>query len=158
MSGLKHNTTYEGSYPVIDLLLDGVIALEIGFGRSELDIALATANQRLLSGDSKKALEIYAFLVFLQPLEVEYQCGLANCAIQLREYEIALYASSSIVGLAPLDCRGFYFSAAACLGLGLLDEAREDIAYALALAKNESDKSFYEASHRLDHYLNSGIE
>lgn len=143
--------------PLTDLRMQGALAQELGLGEKELGLALAVANVKLKSGNPEKALSMYAMLVLCKPTDVEYQCGLANCALQMHEYELALQAASAIVGLSPADCRGYYFSGAACLGLGHLDEAREDIADALSFAENSAHPDIHDASRKLDVYLNTTL-
>ncbi|MEL6840622.1 MAG: pathogenicity island protein [Pseudomonadota bacterium] len=140
-----------------DLVLNGALAKELKLGDGELDVALAMANAQLKSGNLQKAMGTYAMLVLCRPLSVEYQCGLANCALQMQEYEIALQAASAVIGLAPRDCRGYYFSGAACLGLGHLNEAREDIADALRFAEDTQHHAFQEASQKLSDHLNTSL-
>ncbi len=140
-----------------DLLLTGAMAQELGLGEKELGLALAVANMKLKSGKAEEALSMYAILVLCKPMDVEYQCGLANCALLMNEYEMTLQAASAIVRLAPSDCRGYYFSGVACLGLGHLDEAREDIADALTFAQSGTHPDIHDASRKFDVYLNTTL-
>lgn len=157
MNIMEKNEPKSTEQQLDELLLNGALANELGLGERELGLALAVANMKLKSGNAEKALALYAMLVLCRPLDVEYQCGLANCALQMQEYEIALQAASAIVGLAPSDCRGYYFSGAACLGLGQFSEAREDIADALMFAENSLHKDIYDAAHKLGVHLNTSL-
>ncbi|WP_341367299.1 hypothetical protein [Yoonia sp. BS5-3] len=143
--------------PASALLLDGAFAKELGLGTRELDTALAAANAKLQAGNHDKALSMYAMLVLCRPQNVNYQCALANCALKMQEYEMALQAASAAVALDPRDCRGYYLSGAACFGLGHLDEAREDIADALSFAEGSPHRDVLEASRRLDMQLNASL-
>lgn len=139
------------------LLINGALAKELGIGDPERNLALAMANAKLTAGKAEKALPDYAMLVLCRPFDVDLQCGLANCALQLREYDVALQAASSIIALAPHDCRGYYFSSAACLGLGHITEAKEDIADALRLADSTPHRDYYDACHKLNAFLTTNV-
>ncbi len=154
---MENTAPHNGEPPLADLILEGALGKELGLGDRELGLALAVANMKLKSGNAEKALSMYAILVLCKPLDVEYQCGLANCAVQMQEYEMALQAASAIIGLAPRDCRGYYFSGAACLGLGKISEAREDVSDAMKFAENTADRAFLEASQKLNALLNASF-
>jgi len=140
-----------------NLLMNGALAKELGIGEPERNLALAMANTKLTAGKAEKAFPDYAMLVLCRPWDVDLQCGLANCALQLKEYDVALQAASSIIALDPTDCRGYYFSAAACLGLGYNDEAKEDISDALRFAESSPHRAFYDASQKLNAYLTTSL-
>ncbi len=140
---------------VTDFLVNGGIAKALDFGDAELSLVLAMANANLAAGKLDIALSNYAMLVVFRPLDVELQCGLANCAVQLQEFDMALEAATSIIALAPNDCRGYYFSALACFALGHKSEAKEDIVDALRLAEISPHREFYDACTKLHAYLSS---
>ncbi|MEL7389107.1 MAG: hypothetical protein AAFN76_04935 [Pseudomonadota bacterium] len=146
-------TMTESQQDLARILMNGSLAKELGIGDPELNLALAMANAQLTAGNAKKAFPDYAMLVLCRPLDADLQCGLANCALLLQEYEVALQSASTIIALSPTDCRGYYFSAAACLGLGCTDEAKEDISDALRLAESSPHRNFYDACHDLNTYL-----
>ncbi len=160
LRGLKMNMMTTENAISIDtdltqLLHDGAIAKELNLGPAELQLALGVANLKLNTGQPERALQMYTVLVLCDPLNIEFQCGLANCAIQMQEHELALQAASSMIANAPRDCRGYYFSAVACLGMRQLEEAREDIVDAMDLARQNNDPDIFEAASRLNEQLNT---
>ncbi|MEM8797290.1 MAG: pathogenicity island protein [Pseudomonadota bacterium] len=134
-------------------LAGGGMGKRLGLGKNELETALAVANTRLNSGDPFKAFELYSMIVLCSPMEIEHQAGLANCALQIQEYTLALNAASAMVALAPKDERGYYFSAAACLGLEAYDEAFEDVVDAMSFAREAGNSEIYVAAERLHQQL-----
>ena len=154
---MMDNTGSNETAQPLDEILNGALAQKLGLGTQELGVALATANAKLQSGQGEKALALYAMLVLCRPREVDYQCGLANCALQVQEYEVARQAAAAFIGLSPRDWRGYFFSGAACLGLGHLTEAREDIADALKFAEDAVYPEFYEASKKLSAHLDTSL-
>lgn len=143
--------------PLTELLQDGVIAKELNLGPAELDLALGVANLKLNSGHPEQALKMYTMLVLCDPSNVEYQCGMANCAVQIQEHELALQAASAMIATAPRDCRGYYFSTVACMGMGQFEEAREDVADALEWAGQNKNAEVFAAASRLHDQLNAKL-
>lgn len=117
----------------------------IGIAAEDLALGLDVAKRHMQRGAPAEALKIYAALVLCDPARLEFQIGLANCALDLGEHEMALQAASAIVATAPADPRGYYLSGRACFGLGAVDEALEDLADAERFARSIGDAALTEA-------------
>ncbi len=139
------------------LLQGGVLAKELNLGPAEMRLALGVAKLKLNTGQPERALQMYTMLVLCDPLNIEHQCGLANCAVQMQEHELALQAASSMIANAPRDCRGYYFSTVACMGMGHFEEAREDVVDALDFALQSDNSEIFEAASRLNEQLNAKL-
>ncbi|MEM8552911.1 MAG: hypothetical protein AAGF45_11075 [Pseudomonadota bacterium] len=99
-------------------------------------IAIAKMAERALGdGDTALAFRAYALLVLLDPQNVPYQIGLAESALAARTPSAALQAASAVVASTPDNPQGYYWSARACLELGLIAEAKEDLEDAASFAK-----------------------
>lgn len=111
--------------------LDGSLRDELGLSHEVLQLALALAKSHMERGAFPQAFRIYTSLVLCEPKTVDFQVGLANCALQLQLHELALQTASVIIALAPRDPRGYLISGRACLMLGLFEEARQDLTEAV---------------------------
>ncbi len=157
MNAVDKKESFQVDQQLNDALLSGALSKELGLGERELGLALGVANLKLRSGNPSKALQMYAMLVLCKPTNVDFQCALANCALQLQEYEVALQAASAVVAMAPADCRGYYFSGAACLGLGQFGDAKEDIVDAITFAENSPHQDIHAACLKLNTQLKSKL-
>ncbi len=144
--------SHERSGAEADLLrgfLNGSVAASIGLTRDDLQVGLDVAKSHLRRGALADALKVYAAMVLCWPNEVDLQIGLANCALQLEEFHLALQAASVAVALAPRHPRGYYLSGRACLGLGLAAEAVEDLEDAVSFGREARDALVVEEARRL---------
>jgi Flp pilus assembly protein TadD len=112
-------------------LLSGRLRDELGLSSDVLRIGLTVARNHLLRGAQAEAMRIYVGLVLCEPMNVDFQVGLANCANLMGEQNVALQAASAVIMLAPADPRGYLLSGRSCIMMGLVDEAREDLNDAL---------------------------
>jgi Flp pilus assembly protein TadD len=122
------------------LIAQGAIRKALGLEPSDLRLGLDVARNQLQRGDAREAFRMYAALVVCDPSDSELQVGLANCALYMGENALALQAASAIVTLAPSDPRGYFFSGRACLALGYVMEAKEDLTQALEFATRAKNK------------------
>ncbi len=120
-------------------LLAGAIGKDLGLTSEDLQLGLALARQRLMRGAKPEALRLYVALVLCEPMNAEFQSGLANCALELGDYHLALQAASVVIALEPSNCRGYFFSGRACLALGYRDEAKEDLSDAVEFGRAAKD-------------------
>ncbi|MEI2384511.1 pathogenicity island protein [Breoghania sp. JC706] len=130
-------------------LWNGALRDELGLKSGDLQIALGVANMKNRSGNTLTALRIYMALVLCDPSNFECLQGLANCALQNGLYEAALEAGSAMVVLKPRNPLGYYFSGTACLAMGHLAEAREDIVEALNFAGTDEHRTLRGECERL---------
>ncbi|MGQ3211767.1 tetratricopeptide repeat protein [Shinella sp.] len=115
-------------------LLSGGLRDELGLTSDVLNVGLAIAANHLARGANSEAMRIYVGLVMCEPMNVDFQVGLANCANVMGEQSVALQAASVVIMLAPTDPRGYLLSGRSCIMMGNLDEAREDLHDALKYA------------------------
>ena len=115
-------------------LLSGGLRDEIGLTSDVLNVGLTIAGNHLLRGANGEAMRIYVGLVMCEPMNVDFQVGLANCANLMGEQSVALQAASVAIMLAPSDPRGYLLSGRSCIMMGNLLEAREDLNDALRYA------------------------
>jgi Flp pilus assembly protein TadD len=130
-------------------LVEGSMRKELGLQPGDLRIGLNVAKNLLDRGSAAEALRIYIALVLCAPTEIDYQVGLANCALQLGEHHLALQSASAIVALAPRDPRGYFLSGRACLGMGALKEAEEDLRDAVEHGRNARDATIVNLANTL---------
>lgn len=133
----------------LEQLLDGGLRQELGLEPEDLTAALAVANAKMKSGDAASALKIYQALVLCDPLHYPFLQGLANAALKTEYYEAALEMGAAMITLQPDNGVGYYFSAGACLALGHMSEAREDVTDALAFAEKAGDEHLMVECRRL---------
>jgi tetratricopeptide (TPR) repeat protein len=115
--------------PIIETL-----RAELSLEWIDLLLGLDLAHTQLQRGAIQEAFRTYAALVICEPMHGESQIGLSNCACRVGEYELALQASAAIA-IMPEDPRGYCLSGKACLALGQIDDARDDLSRALELAR-----------------------
>ncbi len=130
-------------------ILSGMIGEALGLQPNDLRLGLDVAKNQLERGRPAEALKSYAMLVLCEPTNVDFQVGLANCALRLEEFHLALQAASAVVAMRPRDPRGYLLSGRACIGLSAPAEAREDLTDALAFAKAAGDATLAAEAERL---------
>jgi Flp pilus assembly protein TadD len=130
-------------------LMEKEIGRTLGLGPDDLRAGLDIARNLLDRGAPAKAMRIYAALVIVEPKVADYQIGLANCAIELSEYYVAVQAAAAAILLEPENPRAYFLSGRACLALGEYKEAREDLSDALALASRAGDSLVVREAERL---------
>jgi Flp pilus assembly protein TadD len=123
----------------ISEFIAGSLRKELGLQTIDLMAGLEVAKNHLKRGDIPQAMRIYATLVLCEPANVDFQVGLANCALLAEENHLALQAASAVVALAPSDPRGYFLSGRACLGLGSFAEATEDLTDAVEFGRKALD-------------------
>ena len=117
-----------------EALHGGEIARELGLDAADLRLGLTVAKNLLSRGAHAEAMRVYVALVLCEPLNVDFQVGLANCASVVGEPYMALQAASAVIALAPSDPRGYLLSGRSCMAIGNFAEAREDLTDALRFA------------------------
>lgn len=125
-------------------IVEGSIRKELGLEPGDLRLGLDVARNMLHRGAIGEALRLYAALVLCEPAGVDFQVGLANCALQAGESDLALHAASAVIALAPRDPRGYLLSAKACLALGRVTEAEEDLKDAVAFGRDARNAAIVE--------------
>ena len=93
------NTTPTAANGFSDAFLKGRIRKELGLELSDLKPALDIARNHLKRGAPGEAMRTYIALVLCEPTNVDFQVGLANCALQIGENHLALHAASAVVAL-----------------------------------------------------------
>jgi tetratricopeptide (TPR) repeat protein len=142
----------QGSGDLNGALLDfvnGAIRKELGLEAIDLQAGLAVAKNYLKRGAHLEAMRTYVALVLCEPANVDCQVGLANCALLMEEHHLALQAASAIVAMAPSDARGYLLSGRACLGLGHLAEAAEDLRDAVEFGRSSRDSAIVNEANQL---------
>lgn len=130
---------WSGEAEIGRMLVDGAFRKELGLEPGDLRIGLNVAKNLLDRGATAEAMRIYVALVLCNPTEVDFQVGLANCALRMEEAHLALQAASAVVAMNPRDPRGYFLSGSACLMLGQYSEAGEDFQDAVRFAKDARD-------------------
>ena len=110
------------------------LSKKLGLEGDSLNVALNLASTYILNGLPQRAFEIYSGLALLDPLNVDVQIGLASCATELGEHDLAIQTAAAVIMTAPGDPRGYLLSGKNCLMIGRYNEAREDLEDALRFA------------------------
>lgn len=113
----------------------GELPKTLGLDDQDLVAIAKMAKKALGEGDAALAFSAHALLVLLDPQNVSYQIGLAESALAANTPSAALQAASAVVASTPDNPQGYYWSARACLELGLMAEAKEDLEDAASFAK-----------------------
>ncbi|MEM7693071.1 MAG: hypothetical protein AAF318_01360 [Pseudomonadota bacterium] len=119
----------------LDAAFSGELRQTLGLQRQDLVAIAKMAQKAQREGDTALAFRAHALLVLVDPQAVAHQVGLAESALAAKNPSAALQAASAIVATAPENPEGYLMSARACLDLGLVEEAKEDLADALRFAK-----------------------
>jgi Flp pilus assembly protein TadD len=130
-------------------VLAGAIREDLGLASEDLRFGLHVARNQLMRGAKQAALRTYAALVLCEPMNAEFQAGLANCASQLGDHHLALQAASAVIALDPRNALGYYLSGHACLALGHRDEAREDLLDAVSFGRAAKEAKIVVESEKL---------
>lgn len=152
------NKAGTGDEEALRAFMNGAFADRLGLGPDDIQVGLDVAQGLMRRGAFAQALRFYAAMVMCRPSDVDLQIGLSNCALQLGENHLALQAASVAVALAPSGARGYYLSARACLGLGFIDEAREDLRDAVRFGQQARDGVVVEEARRLSEALPAPAE
>jgi Flp pilus assembly protein TadD len=120
-----------------------------GLQTSELRALAHVGHLKLMAGDFAGAQRIYCLLVVMAPDDVGFQIGLADASIALGHFDLALQAAAAVIAALPTDPRGYFISGRACLGLGLAEEAREDLADAIRLSRVPDDAGIRQRAERI---------
>jgi Flp pilus assembly protein TadD len=131
------------------LIAQGAIRKALGLEPIDLRLGLDVARLQLQKGAVNDAFRTYATLVVCDPSDPELQVGLANCALHAGENNLALQAASAVVALVPSDPRGYLFSGRACLELGHMTEAKEDLTKAMELARSAKNALIFGEARKL---------
>lgn len=113
---------------VFNRFVNGGLGKDLGLTSEQLAIGLSVAKNHIARGAPAEALRVYVSLVLCEPLNVDFQVGLSNCASMLGEHHVALQAASAVIALAPADPRGYLLSGRSCMMIGAFEEATEDLA------------------------------
>lgn len=127
----------------------GEIRDALGLQSGDLRLGLDIAANRLKRGAKAEALRIYVALVLCEPMNPEFQVGLANCALLVQENCLALQAASVVIALEPGSARGYFLSGRACLALGHFSEAAEDLREAMRFASESKDMALFQSAESL---------
>lgn len=129
--------------------LDAGVRKTLGLAEHDLDAGLKLAGIRISSGKYEMALRLYRTLLILAPNDFRIYQGLANLCHKTGDHDKVLHCASAMIALKPADPLGYYFSAMACLALGHLEEANEDLTDAMARIGNNEDIRLKEACKKL---------
>ncbi|MEM6959517.1 MAG: hypothetical protein AAF645_27785 [Myxococcota bacterium] len=127
-AALESRSAFEAAF-------SGELPKTLGLEGQDLVAIAKMAKKALSDGDTALAFRAYALLVLLDPQSVPYQIGLAESALAAKTPSAALQAASAVVAGMPHNPQGYYWSARACLDLGLMSEAKEDLEDAARFAK-----------------------
>lgn len=134
---------------LIDQLASGALRDSVGLETGDLPVLQKVAERALTAGDHESAIRTYAILVLLDPMRTDYQLALAECALAVENPDIALHAASAVIACDPRNARGYFASARACLAMGLVAEAREDLADTQHFAREARDGELFAAAQKL---------
>jgi tetratricopeptide (TPR) repeat protein len=120
-----------------------------GLQTSELRALAHVGHMKMSAGDFAGAQRVYCLLVVMAPDEAGFQIGLADASLALEHFDLALQAGAAVIAALPTDPRGYFISGRACLGLGLAEEAREDLADAIRLSRLPDDAGLRQRAERI---------
>lgn len=141
----------------------GMAFLELEIGRklglepTDLRAGLDVAKSLIERGAPHRAIRIYAALVIMEPKIADYQIGLANCALEMAEYYLAIQAASAAIVLDPSNPHPYFISGRACLAVGEMAAAAEDFSDAKRLAEEAGDARVAAEAARLLTSLNNRL-
>lgn len=130
-------------------LVDKSLAGRLGLAEADLYGAVQAAAEALQAGDLDRAFRGFAYLVVLDPTNPTYHIGLANVALGLEQFAIALQSASVVVASRPRSAEGYHLSARACLGMGEPALALEDLAEVERLAQEAGQAEWAVAAQKL---------
>lgn len=120
-------------------IADGALAKQYGLEVGDLRVGLTVAGNLLRRGQADEALRLYVALVLCAPRELDFQLGLANCALLAGQNYLAIQAAAVLIAGRPDDPQGYFISGRACLATGNEEEAREDFGEAIRCARKTGD-------------------
>lgn len=115
-------------------LVDEPIIERLGLKERHFASNFRAAMKKMEDGDLPAAFKDMANLVLLAPTSVQFQLGLAQVALRANVPELAMQAAAAIIALAPDRPEGFLLSGQACLAMGEVSLAQEDLADAISRA------------------------
>lgn len=115
----------------------------------DVQVGLEVAGSYLRDGAIDQAFRTFILLVLQDPCEPVSQIGLAHCALQVGQSELALQAASMVIALAPSDPRGYFLSGQACLALRHFAEAKEDLLNAAEFGRQVNNTAVVADADRL---------
>jgi tetratricopeptide (TPR) repeat protein len=121
-------------------IANGGIRKLLGLETAHLRLCLDLARSQMRRGAHDEAFRTYCALVLCEPCNVDFQIGLANCAHEIGQHELALQAASAAIALAPKNPRGYFLSGRACFALAHYREAIEDLSAALTHGRAADDR------------------
>lgn len=113
---------------VKELMVDTPLLQRLGLQRNDLHGAAKAADAALQSGNLEQAFKSYAHLVMLDPTNADFHAGLAEVALDLGHFAMALQSASVVVATRPTAPEGYFLSARACIGMDEPTLALEDLA------------------------------
>lgn len=114
--------------------LTGSFSERVGIGPELMQKVVQKARIHAETGNAEEAFEVFGAAVILEPMNMTYLGGLANCALLLGLPDPALHAASLMTVIEPENPVGYALSGAACRLMGKYEEAAEDFADAHRLA------------------------
>lgn len=133
--------------------LSGAWLKALGIDKDTLQYGLGIAKAYLMKGEKEEALRTYAYMVMLDPLNLDFQFGLANCALAMEHYPMASQAASAIISIDPTHARAYYVSGRCSFALGNKEEALEDLRKAVEFGKQAKDDIIVKEAGRWLHFL-----
>lgn len=129
--------------------LDNPPVRRLGLEPGDLYGAASAATAALQAGDRDTAFRLFAHLVLLDPANADFHAGLAEAALAMEGYELALQSASVVVATRPDAPDGYFLSARACMGLGEHDLALEDLADVERHATKPAQQPFVAAAQKM---------
>lgn len=130
-------------------LIDTPLFERLRLKRDDLHGAVRSAEASVQSGNLEAAFKSYAYLVMLDPTNADHHCGLAEVALDLGRFEMALQSASVVVAMRPASPEGYFLSARACIGMEEPALAREDLDETERWAAKSGKTAYAAAAHRL---------
>ncbi len=134
---------------VMELLVERPVVEKLGLKREDLYGAALASAEALQAGDHERAFNGFCHLVMLDPMNPAYHHGLAEVALELGHYPLALQSASVIVASTPRRPEGYFLSARACLGLGEPELALEDLGQVETLGREVGQPALVAAAQKL---------
>lgn len=113
---------------IMETLVETPLYKRLGLQRNDLAGAARAADSALHGGNAEEAFRGFAHLVMLDPTNADYHAGLAEAALDLGNFDMALQSASVVVATRPTAPEGYFLSARACIGMEEPALALEDLA------------------------------
>lgn len=127
----------------------GALTQSLGLTQEDLDCVAVVAINTLKRGAVKDALALFTTLVFCDPHRAGFLAGVSHCAYLRQAYDLSLRSAAAVIALEPSKARGYFLSGRACLALGHLQEAAEDLRDAVEFARRQRDHTLLSAAENL---------